>query len=207
MGARARLRSQGGERRQEPPTIHRRHWQPPYSASISEPAWLMEKLEDWKRGLNETKSDLNREEWKFLRLSVELCDRAGVGVIGHVINRDFLDGIAKRKMREHLERRFCRGIVLDLNGDVKGSIADENVFEIQQGVCICLLMTSPANERYSYCSLVGTRARKYERLLDRTRLPPPFGRLLPPHLLPLGAPLPRQRGSSCHRVRQVAAGE
>lgn len=27
---------------------------PPYSASISEPAWLMESLDDWKRGLNET---------------------------------------------------------------------------------------------------------------------------------------------------------
>ena len=38
---------------------------PPYSTSISEPEWLMRLLDDWKRGLNETKSDLNREEWKF----------------------------------------------------------------------------------------------------------------------------------------------
>ncbi len=37
----------------------------------------MEKVEDWKRDLNETKSDLNREEWKFLRFAQYLCTTAG----------------------------------------------------------------------------------------------------------------------------------
>jgi len=75
---------------------------PPYSASISEPIWLMRLLDDWKQGLKETKSDLNREEWKFLRLGEYHIAAAGAGLLGLIINRDFLDGIVKRRMREHL---------------------------------------------------------------------------------------------------------
>ncbi len=82
---------------------------PPYSASISEPEWLLRRLDDWKQGLNETKSDLNREEWKFLRLAQHYCITAGIGIVGVIINRDFLDGIVKRRMREHLERKRLSG--------------------------------------------------------------------------------------------------
>ena len=39
----------------------------------------MEKLEDWKQGLNETKIDLNREEWKFLRLAQHIVPKPALG--------------------------------------------------------------------------------------------------------------------------------
>ena len=137
---------------------------PPYSSSISEPEWLMEKLEDWKRDLNETKSDLNREEWKFLRYAAYQRELSGAGILGFIINRDFLDGITKRRMREHLGEIFPLRIAIDLNGDVKGNIADENVFDIEQGVAIVLLGTKAKSPELRFCSVEGTRKSKYDRL-------------------------------------------
>jgi SOS-response transcriptional repressor LexA len=141
---------------------------PPYSTSISEPMWLMTLLEDWKRGLRETKSDLNREEWKFLRLGQHLCATSGHGVLGVIINRDFLDGVTKRRMREHLGLTFPLRTVIDLNGDVKGNIPDENVFEIEQGVTIAVLCTDHVAPQLRFSSRVGTRDSKYRDLAAKT---------------------------------------
>lgn len=139
---------------------------PPYSASISEPPWLMEEMEEWKRGLKEIKMDLNREEWKFLRLAQLLCARSSAGIVGMVTNRDFLDGIAKRRMREDLQISFPLRLTVDLNGDVKGNISDENVFEIEQGVCISILASRAVTPHHWFTSLVGTRDSKYRALLE-----------------------------------------
>lgn len=161
---------------------------PPYSPSICEPEWLMRRLDDWKQGLNETKSDLNREEWKFLRLGQLLCTITGTGIVGFIINRDFLDGIVKRRMREHLSQSFPLRVAVDLNGDVKGNIADENVFEIEQGVAIAVLSTKSAKPGLRYASRVGTRAQKYADLLAKQPIdaalaevetPPPYFRWVP----------------------------
>ncbi len=160
---------------------------PPYSPSISEPPWLMTLLEDWKRGLNETKIDLNREEWKFLRLGQHLCASSNLGIVGFIINRDFLDGIAKRKMREHMQSTFPLRVIVDLNGDVKGNIVDQNVFEITQGVCVAMLCGSN-HQIHSFVSLVGSRESKYKLLTDKRALDgqlqqfqpiPPYFRWLP----------------------------
>jgi SOS-response transcriptional repressor LexA len=161
---------------------------PPYSASVSEPAWLMAKLEDWKQGLNETKIDLNREEWKFLRLAQHFRDSSGSAVVGVIINRDFLDGIAKRRMREALGSTFPLRIVVDLNGDVKGNIADENVFEIEQGVTVAIFCSRGDTPSLLYSSRVGTRASKYTDLteavpimdaLSAVAVSPPYFRWVP----------------------------
>ncbi len=141
---------------------------PPYSTSISEPEWLMSLINDWKRDLNETKSDLNREEWKFLRLGQYQCTTTGAGVLGFIINRDFLDGITKRQMRKHLGQSFPLRIAVDLNGDVKGNIADENVFDITQGVGIAILCTQSSRPQLRFTSRVGPRQRKYRDLIEKT---------------------------------------
>ena len=140
---------------------------PPYSSSICEPEWLMRLLDDWKRDLNETKSDLNREEWKFLRIAQHHCTTTGTGIVGFIINRDLLDGIAKRRMREHLGKSFPLRIVVDLNGDVKGNISDENVFEIEQGVTIAVLSSKTAQPILRFSSRAGTRAQKYADLFGK----------------------------------------
>jgi predicted helicase len=135
---------------------------PPYSSSVSEPVAIMELLEDWKRDLNETKADLNREEWKFLRLASNKIELTGIGCVGFIINRDYLDGITKRLLRAWLAREMPLQTHVDLNGDVKGNIPDENVFEIMQGVAICLLSTNSGAVRYN--SIVGSQERKYALL-------------------------------------------
>ena len=137
---------------------------PPYSSSISEPPSLMKKLGDWKKDLNETKVDLNREEWKFLLRASILIREAGLGQIGFVVNRDYLDGITKRIMRMSLANQFLRGLHVDLNGDVRGEIADENVFEIMQGVSICLLSTM--GKGINYFSLTGSAGSKFDALAN-----------------------------------------
>ncbi len=161
---------------------------PPYSASISEPDWLMKALEQWKQGLNETKIDLNREEWKFLRLGQILCGKASLGLLGFVINRDYLDGVAKRKMRESLQESFPYRLIVDLNGDVKGNIADQNVFEITQGVCITILCRGDGDQ-HRFFSVIGNRDEKYSILSDKVALDrhlisftptPPYFRWIPP---------------------------
>lgn len=137
---------------------------PPYSPSVSNPPAIMALLEDWKRDLNETKADLNREEWKFLRLASNKLELSGIGCLGFIINRDYLDGITKRVMRAWLAEKLPLQIHVDLNGDVKGNIADENVFEIMQGVSISLLSTAKGLIRYN--SIVGSQEKKYALLLD-----------------------------------------
>ena len=142
---------------------------PPYSASVSEPEWLMGELQPWKEGLHETKIDLNREEWKFVRYAQLTCAKSPIAILGFVINRDFLDGVVKRKMRESLQATFPLRMIVDLNGDVKGNIADENVFEITQGVCVAILCRGDGAE-HRFFSLVGTREEKYSILTAKSRL-------------------------------------
>ena len=143
---------------------------PPYSSSISEPPWLMNLMDDWKHGINETKSDLNREEWKFLRFAQHVCTSSGSSILGFIINRDFLDGITKRRMREYLGETFALRQIVDLNGDVNGNVSDENVFSIQQGVCIAMLSTTSAKPCQVYKSLVGTQKFKYDFLLRKENI-------------------------------------
>jgi predicted helicase len=139
---------------------------PPYSVSISQSTWLIQHLEEWKTGLNETKIDLNREELKFLRFA-ELCNEfAGAGLIGFITNRDLLDGIAKRRIREHLGTTFRLISIIDLNGDVKGNIADGNVFDIEQGVAIVVLSSHHIEQLFRSTSRIGTREQKYHDLTE-----------------------------------------
>lgn len=141
---------------------------PPYSPSMYEPEWLMTLLEDWKKGLNETKSDINREEWKFLRLAQYHCQRSGGGITGYISNRDFLDGIAKRVMREHLSGTFPLRVIIDLNGDVKGNVSDGNVFNIAQGVAIGIFSTRSSRPKLMVSSRVGTGEEKCADLSSKT---------------------------------------
>jgi hypothetical protein len=169
---------------------------PPYSSSIFGGEWIMELLNDYKSGLRETKSDLNREEWKFLRFAQWRIDQTGRGVVGLVINNSFLDGVTFRVMRKSLLTSFDYVWVLDLNGSIKSSrarppgLADENVFEIQQGVTIVLLVKTAAqgNSQVHHHEVWGPRSHKYDWLSSndsattewRTFQPsPPYYRFVP----------------------------
>lgn len=151
---------------------------PPYSSSVSEGELIMSLMQDYKQGLKETKSDLNREEWKFIRYAQYRIGQSDVGVMGYVVNRSYLDGVTHRRMRESLQQVFSDRLVVDLHGDVKGANVesefgeDKNVFEIEQGVCISLLTRNSATgeSKHDYGSLAGARDYKSAQLLEGVSL-------------------------------------
>jgi hypothetical protein len=146
---------------------------PPYSAARTSNSWLAGLMAPYKEGLAEAKSDLEREEWKFLRYAEWRVADAGAGVLGLVVNRSCLDGLTHRHLRRHLGQTFPARTVVDLHGDVKGQAVrsphspDQNVFPIEQGVCIALLAThGPRGQRH--VSLVGPRNEKLAQLQAHT---------------------------------------
>lgn len=146
---------------------------PPYSKSMSKHPWSLALVDNFKAGVDEKKSDLNREEWKFLSFGYHSIDCALAGIIGMVINNAFLSAPTHRGIRRFLLERSAQLNVVDLHGDSrKGEESpdkslDENVFDIQQGVCVVLGVKSPGTQRLSElgkADIYGSRERKYEQL-------------------------------------------
>jgi predicted helicase len=99
------------------------------------------------------------------------------GIVCFVSNNSFLDKIAFDGMRWHLGRDFSSVYVLDLGGDIrknpKLSGTTHNVFGIQVGVAITLLVRQPDNDphvpahiRYARVGETWTRTQKYNKLDD-----------------------------------------
>ena len=147
---------------------------PPYSnfGQLNKIPFIRGMLEDYKRGLEEKKLNLDDDFIKFVRYSQHLLSTTDVGVMGMITNNVFFDGITHRKMRECLQATFPLIRVLDLHGNIKkqetspdGS-KDENVFEIQQGVGISLMVrfTGMTSRRVEHADLWGLQGVKYEAL-------------------------------------------
>jgi len=86
---------------------------------------------------------------KFIRFAQWRIEKTGYGIVGMITNHSWLDNPTFRGMREKLMKAFNKIYVLDLHGNVKkkerapdGS-KDENVFDIQQGVAITLMVKKP----------------------------------------------------------------
>ena len=161
---------------------------PPYSPSIFEGDRIMALMQSYKEGLNEKKSDLIREEWKFLRFSQEKIDSLGQGIVSFVINNTFLDAVTHRSLRKSLIKCFDEIIIFDLHGSVKkqekspdGS-KDEGVFDIQQGVSLATFIRYPKRlEEISvqYADCWGLRKQKYDRLNSEGIKQTPWQKILP----------------------------
>ena len=150
---------------------------PPYSnfGQLNKNVFILDLLEDYKRGLNERKINLDDDFIKFLRISQHIIDCSNVGIIGFITSNTFLDGLTHRQMRKSLMTSFSKIYVNNLHGNVRkkekspdGNV-DENVFEIQQGVCISILakITNPAVNLECSVNTVdtwGIRSSKYSSL-------------------------------------------
>ncbi len=168
---------------------------PPYSGiSSNRGDWIEELVAQYKKEpdgtpLMEQKHWLRDDYVKFIRFAQWRIEQTGHGVLGFISNHGYLDNPTFRGMRHSLMQSFDHIYVLDLHGNSKkGEKApdgskDENVFDIQQGVAICLMVRtgakpSPARTVH-HAELWGTRASKYARLTsqdvsttDWTRLDP-----------------------------------
>ena len=97
------------------------------------------------------------------------------GVIAYVTNNSYVDQIAFDGMRHHLARDFSFVYILDLGGNVrqnpKLSGTTHNVFGIQVGVCITLLVKHtthkhPGKVFYARMPELWRRRQKYMQLTD-----------------------------------------
>lgn len=83
---------------------------------------------------------------KFLRFAQWKIHKAGKGIVGIITNHGYLDNPTFRGMRQSLMHTFDEIYVLDLHGNTKKKESspdgskDENVFDIQQGTAIVLMV-------------------------------------------------------------------
>ncbi len=173
---------------------------PPYSGHSANPSkhadgsltHIGKLIEDYKvvdgQPLGEKRHWLQDDYVKFLRFAQDRIARTGHGVVGFVTNHGYLDNPTFRGMRQSLLRTFDEIYVYDLHGNTKkketapdGS-KDENVFDIQQGVAICLLVKrskSPMDAVVRHADLYGLRADKYDTLHSLSLESVPWTELAP----------------------------
>jgi len=114
---------------------------------------------------------LSDDYLKFLGLALGLSDQVLAFVFGMVTNRGHLVGLIHRGVREVLFERWKQLWVADLHGDSnvreinpEGG-ANENVFDIKQGVAITLAAKSPGASACSqHIDVWGTQDEKYAQL-------------------------------------------
>lgn len=155
---------------------------PPYRTdSVNKGDWIMRLMEDYKK---EPGSDIRLQERnpkvvnddyvKFIRFAQEVIACEDNAIIGYVTPHSFTENLTFRGMRWKLLHSFDYIYIFDLHGNVMSREAagseerDENIFDIQQGICICFFIkTSDALEKNAsvfYSSLFGSRERKYQFL-------------------------------------------
>lgn len=165
---------------------------PPYSVSSSNKSpWIENLTADYKKDLNERNiQPLSDDYIKFIRFGQHFIDKNGEGILAYISNNSFLDGIIHRQMRKHLLSSFDKVYILDLHGNSKkkevapDGIADQNVFDIMQGVSINIFIKSPKNEtggtkaKYHF-DLFGKREVKYVFLANHSLSSIPWNELKP----------------------------
>ena len=157
---------------------------PPYSGeSANKGKWITDLIEDYKKEpggkvkLQEQNSKwINDDYVKFIRLSQLYIDRTENGILSFICPHGFIDNPTFRGMRWNLAKTYKKIFILDLHGNTKkretcpDGTKDENVFDIQQGVCIMFMIhkskgTNDFAEIY-HADLFGTREIKYHSLND-----------------------------------------
>ena len=160
---------------------------PPYSGeSDNRSQWIMHLMEDYKKEPNSTnKLNERNPKWinddyvKFLRFGQHFVDKNNQGIVAFICPHGFLDNPTFRGVRWSLLNSFDKIYTIDLHGNSKkkevspdGS-KDENVFDIQQGVSINILVKtnrkSPnALAKVYHTDLYGTRQVKYDFLSNHS---------------------------------------
>ena len=154
---------------------------PPYSGeSANKGEWIMTLMEDYKKEpggrikLQERNPKwLNDDYVKFIRYAQTFIEKSGNGILAYICPHGFLDNPTFRGMRWNLLQMYDKIYLLDLHGNAKkkevcpdGS-KDENVFDIQQGVCIIIAVKNKEKKydnKVYHADLFGTRDFKYEFL-------------------------------------------
>lgn len=150
---------------------------PPYSGhSSNQDAWIRRLIDEYKmvdgQSLGEKNPKWLQDDYvKFLRFAQWKIEQAGYGVVGMITNHSYLENPTFRGMRQSLMHTYDDIYIVDLHGNsLKREIApdgsaDENVFDIRQGVAIAFFVKHGSkkerNARVYHADLHGTRECKY----------------------------------------------
>jgi predicted helicase len=125
---------------------------PPWAGHSANPGSFYGSDQEYSRIDGEPLGERNlkwlRDDYvKFLRFAQSKIEQNGEGIVGFVTNHGWLDGTTFRGMRRSLLQTFDEVWVLDLHGNRRrreerpnGAGPDANVFGIEQGVAIVLLV-------------------------------------------------------------------
>jgi len=148
---------------------------PPYSISSQNKGdWILELIKDYKKGLGEKKINIDDDYIKFIRFAEHFIEKNKSGILAMITNNSFIDGITHRQMRKHLLETFDDIYILDLHGNAKKKEKapdggkDENVFDIQQGVSIFLMVRKTVGKNnlgnVYHAGIYGMREDKFKTL-------------------------------------------
>lgn len=170
---------------------------PPYSGeSANKGEWIMHLMNDYKKEpggvekLNERNPKwINDDYVKFMRYGQHYIEKNGEGILAFINPHGFLDNPTFRGMRWQLLNTYDSIYIIDLHGNSKkketcpdGS-KDDNVFDIQQGVSINILVKTGNKKKGElgkvyHVDCYGKRQQKYDWLnanrlanIDFTELP------------------------------------
>jgi type I restriction-modification system DNA methylase subunit len=129
---------------------------PPYSgesANKNNP-WIEALVKDYYMvdgvSLNEKNPKWLQDDYvKFIRFGQWRIEQTGYGILAFVTNHGYLDNPTFRGMRQNLAQTFDEIHIIDLHGNAKKKEVspdgkpDKNVFNIQQGVSIALMVKFP----------------------------------------------------------------
>jgi len=165
---------------------------PPYKGhSLNKGKWITGLIESYKqvdgRPLGEKNPKWLQDDYvKFIRFAQWKMDRVEEGVVGIITNHSFLDNPTFRGMRQSLMQTFNRIYVLDLHGNAKKKERtpeggkDENVFDIEQGVCISIMVRQPGLEpKIFHGDLWGKRQAKYRACMELDFEQAPYTQIKP----------------------------
>ena len=163
---------------------------PPYSGHSANSSWEIVKgkrklnfigqlLKDYYyvdgKPLGEKNSKWLQDDYvKFIRWGQWRVEQTGVGVLAFITNHGYLDNPTFRGMRQQLMNTFNDIYILNLHGNLKkrectpDAQIDENVFDIQVGVCIGIFIKKnkdAGTTKINYADLWGLREEKYRKLM------------------------------------------
>jgi len=152
---------------------------PPYSGhSANKGAWIEGLMKEYKKSPALKKPAqakwVSNDYVKFVRFAQWRIEQTGYGILGFVTSHSWLDNPSFVDMRASLMKTFDTLYIIDAHGDsVKNEkpppgTEDQNIFDIQQGVAISLMVrtgrSSSGTKTIQHYDLWGSRQEKYDWL-------------------------------------------
>ncbi len=154
---------------------------PPYSyESKNRGQWISEKIKDYytvddKKLEERNPRGLQDDYVKFIRFAQDKMDQVEEGIVAIITNHSFLDNPTFRGMRQSLMNTFHELYFIDLHGNAKKKEKtpqdkkDENVFDIEQGVAISIMVKKPGlQKKVHHADFWGTRENKYRLCMENS---------------------------------------